>query len=98
MALFSQTRTQTRKDTGSRATKQGHEQRKKSPSKRAEGSRKERADWIKNEAKEEIADEERRRGNHFFSNRVRGAEYQKKAEESKRILTRRTREVERYKD
>ena len=75
LPFFSNTCTQTRKDTRSRATKQGHEQRKKSPGKRAEGSRKERAKWIKNEVKEEIADEERRRGNHFFSKRVRGAEY-----------------------
>lgn len=47
------------------------------PSMRTEGTRRERADWIKNEVKKEL----------LLSIRVTRVEYQKKAEEIKRVLT-----------
>lgn len=45
----------------------------KSPSKRAEGSRRERADWIKNKGTDSWGGEAEREL--LFSNRVRGVEY-----------------------
>lgn len=55
--------------------------KEKSQSKRAEGSRKERAGWIKNKVEAQIAAEEREL---LFRNGVTGVEYQIKI---KRILT-----------